>query len=128
MHAQYVLTILAVDNLPKASNFYEGAFAFAKLVDTPSYIEFSAPGGMRLGLYDRAGFALNVNQTPSRTPSDSITSTELYFYVDDLLEAERRLQNVGARLLSARSLRDWGDEATYYADPDGNVVVVALRH
>lgn len=127
MLAQYVLTILAVENLPKASEFYEKAFAFMKVVDTPSYVEFSASGGMRLGLYDRAGFALNVNQAPTRAAADSITSSELYFHIDDLDEAERRFQNAGARLLSARSLRDWGDEATYYADPDGNVLVVARR-
>ncbi|MBI2932661.1 MAG: VOC family protein, partial [Planctomycetes bacterium] len=38
-----------------------------------------------------------------------------------------RIEATGARLLSARAPRPWGDEAAYYADPDGNVVVLARR-
>jgi len=37
----------------------------------------------------------------------------------------RFLEAAGARLLSAAAPRDWGDEAAYFADPDGNVLVVA---
>lgn len=36
-----------------------------------------------------------------------------------------RLEELGARALSPMALRDWGDEAAYFADPDGNVVVIA---
>jgi hypothetical protein len=30
-------------------------------------------------------------------------------------------------MLSPLALRDWGDEAAYFSDPDGHVVVVARR-
>ncbi len=33
----------------------------------------------------------------------------------------------GARELSPLAPRDWGDEAAYFADPDGNVLAVARR-
>jgi uncharacterized glyoxalase superfamily protein PhnB len=36
-----------------------------------------------------------------------------------------RLHSAGARALSPLGPRDWGDEAAYFADPDGNVLVVA---
>ncbi len=35
------------------------------------------------------------------------------------------LETAGARCLSPRAVRPWGDEAAYYADPDGNVIAVA---
>ena len=49
----------------------------------------------------------------------------LYLRVDDLPAAVDALEAAGARLLSAAAPRDWGDEAAYFADPDGNVLVVA---
>ena len=50
---------------------------------------------------------------------------ELYFHMADLDAAIARLKEAGARELSALSPRPWGDEAAYYADPDGNVLAVA---
>jgi catechol 2,3-dioxygenase-like lactoylglutathione lyase family enzyme len=94
-------------------------------VDVPVYAEFELPGGMRLGLYQREGFARNTGQAPAATPLGAISGTEVYFYVDDLAAAVARLQAAGAKLLSPVAKRDWGDEAAYFADPDGNVLVVA---
>jgi catechol 2,3-dioxygenase-like lactoylglutathione lyase family enzyme len=45
--------------------------------------------------------------------------------VDDLDETISRLGKAGARPLSGRSERNWGDEAAYFADPDGKVIAVA---
>ena len=50
---------------------------------------------------------------------------ELYFFTDDVDAAAARLAGAGARLLSPRALRPWGDEAAYFADPMGNVLVMA---
>lgn len=55
----------------------------------------------------------------------SVTSTEIYFRTDEPHIYVSRLEQVGARALSPLTLRDWGDEAAYFADPDGNVIVVA---
>lgn len=127
MTARHVLTILAVEDLPRAVAFYRAAFGFGQLVDVPVYVEFELPGGMRLGLYDRRGFAHNTGQPPALPPPGATSGAEIYFHVADLDEAIARLQAAGARLLSARAPRDWGDEAAYFADPDGNVLVVARR-
>jgi predicted enzyme related to lactoylglutathione lyase len=122
---RHVLTILAVDDVARASAFYRAAFGWAQLVDVPVYAELAVPGGMRLGLYERAGFGRNTGQVPERIPSGALAPTELYFHCDDLAGAIARLEAAGARLLSPRALRPWGDEAAYFADPDGNVLVVA---
>ena len=126
MPARHVLTILAVDDLPRAVAFYRAALSLAHTVDAPVYAELSDDAGMRLGLYRRDGFAKNVGGvTPPAVAPGALSSTELYFHVDDLGAAVAALERAGARLLSARAMRDWGDEAAYFADPDGNVIAVA---
>lgn len=123
--ARHVLTILAVENLPRAAAFYAGGFGWRQAVDAPVYAEFELPGGMRLGLYERAGFGRNTGQVPVRTPAGELAPTELYLHVDDVEAAVERLRRAGARQLRALAPRDWGDEAAYFADLDGNVVVLA---
>jgi uncharacterized glyoxalase superfamily protein PhnB len=62
---------------------------------------------------------------PIEVPEREIVGTEIYFYVDDLYGAIERLEASGARKPSPLAGRDWGDEAAYFADPDGNVLVLA---
>jgi catechol 2,3-dioxygenase-like lactoylglutathione lyase family enzyme len=121
---RHVLTILATDDLARAVAFYRSALGWPQLVDAPAYVELG-DGRTRLGLYQREGFGRNVGASPVATPAGALSSTELYFHDDDLDGAIARMRAAGARELSARALRPWGDEAAYFADPDGNVVVVA---
>ncbi|MHC4957811.1 MAG: VOC family protein, partial [Planctomycetota bacterium] len=69
-------------------------------------------------------FARNTNEHPAAPPAGAITGTEIYLHCDDLADAIAKLDAAGARLLSGRAPRDWGDEAAYFADPEGNVIVV----
>jgi uncharacterized protein len=124
MTARHVLTILAVPELARSLRFYQAAFAWAKLVQTPAYVELDA-GGHRFGLYQREGFARNVSRDPIRVPDGQLAPTEIYLQVDDLGRAIAQLRAAGAIELSPAQPRDWGDEAAYFADPDGNVIVVA---
>ena len=96
-------------------------------VDEPVYVEFGLPDGRGLGLYVREGFARMAGQMPETVPDGAISGTELYLRCDDLGEAIARIEKAGARTLSPRSLRDFGDEAAYFADPEGNVVVLAVK-
>ena len=126
MSERHVLTILATPDKARLLAFYRAAFPGWTLgVDVPPYAELALPGGARLGLYQREGFAANVGALPAVVPEGALAHVELYLHVDDLELVERRLEAAGARLLSARAARAWGDEASYWADPDGNVVVCA---
>jgi predicted enzyme related to lactoylglutathione lyase len=122
--AQLVLVIFAVQDLPRAVKFYVDAFGWERQVDTTSYVELVLPGGMRFGLYDRDGYAKNLEQKPP-SPSHAITASELYVQVRDLDAATKNVIRAGARLLSPVRKRDWGDEVAYFADLDGNVVALA---
>ena len=125
MVARHVLTIIAVTDLAASQRFYDQAFAWTRPVDTPVYTEYALPGGQRLGHCAREGFARNTGQLPLALAAGELNSTELYFYVDDMEAAVTSLVGAGARQLSELAARDCGDVAAYYADPDGNVIVVA---
>lgn len=122
---RFVLLVLAVEDLPRAVAFYRAAFDLRPLVEAPSYVELALGNGMRLGLYRRESFGINTGQAPARITQGAIAATEIYLYCDDLDAQIGRLEAAGARLLSPRAPRDWGDEAAYFADGDGNVLVVA---
>lgn len=124
--ARHVLTILAVPELARAVRFYEAAFGWEKRVDTPVYVELDA-GGPRFGLYQRDGFAKNIGRHPQRTPDDALVPVEVYLEVDDLDRSLERVLDAGARLLSARAARPWGDDVAYVADPDGIVLALAVH-
>jgi len=119
------LTILAVSDLSRAVRFYIDGLGWPPRVQVPVYVELELPDGRGLGLYAREAFVTNTGEAASPTPSSGTTSTELYLRCDDLDAAEARLLSAGARMLADRAHKPWGDEATYFADPDGNVVVLA---
>jgi catechol 2,3-dioxygenase-like lactoylglutathione lyase family enzyme len=122
---RHVLTILAVDDLERACAFYGSVLAVAPTVRVPVYVEFTLPHGERLGVYERHGFARNTGRLPIAVPAGAISGTELYFHVADPAPVLDRLRAAGATELSPWATRPWGDEAAYYADPSGNVLVVA---
>ncbi len=122
---RHALTILAVARFTECVSFYRAAFAWEVAVDTPVYVEFRVPGGQRIGIYERLSFAQNVGSVPQQAAEGVLSSTELYFYCEHLESAIARIRTAGARELSALAKRAWGDEAAYFADPEGNVLVLA---
>lgn len=123
--ARLALLILAVEDLNRAVGFYRAAFGWFQTVDDAIYAEFALPGDQRLGLYARASFERTIGQASPTVARGEITGTEIYLYVNDLAAAIVRVEGAGARTVSPRAQRAWGEEAAYFADPDGNVVVLA---
>jgi predicted enzyme related to lactoylglutathione lyase len=128
VNSRLALVILAVPDLERATRFYREAFLWPQTVDSNVYVEFELVDNQRFGLYKREAFAHNTGQAPVETPEGYLTGTEIYFYTDDIQESISKLEKVGARRLSALQMRDWGDEAAYFADLDGNVIVLARDH
>ena len=120
------LTILAVADVARAARFYAAAFGWKQTFDgSPHYAEFMLGNGTGIGLYVHRGFAGQVGADVAELPPGTVTGTELYVRVDDLDSAIAALVAAGARPLSPRARRVWGEEAAYFADPDGHVVAVA---
>jgi len=126
MPPRHILTILAVADLERSLEFYTSAFGWPVRVTVPVYVEFELPDGNGLGLYRREAFAANTGQEPHAVPAAATTGTEIYLRCDDLDASAQRVEAAGARILSPAAPRDWGDVAAYFADPDGNVLVLAV--
>jgi predicted enzyme related to lactoylglutathione lyase/GNAT superfamily N-acetyltransferase len=122
---RHALTILAVSDLERCHRFYREAFGWPVRVEVPAYVELELPDGRGLGLYRHDAFAGNTGGAPRQRAAGEITGTEIYLLCGDLDHAIARLEAAGARALSGRAPRPWGDEAAYFADPEGNVLVVA---
>jgi catechol 2,3-dioxygenase-like lactoylglutathione lyase family enzyme len=121
-----VHVVLAVDDVERAKRFYDDAFGWKPHLEWPDrYAELVLSEDDRLGLYVRDGFAASAGIKPDAIGDAPYTGAEVYVQVEDLEDAIERLGAAGATPLSPRREREWGHEAAYFADPDGNVVAVA---
>jgi catechol 2,3-dioxygenase-like lactoylglutathione lyase family enzyme len=121
-----VQVIFAVSDLRRSLEFYERAFGWPRndWIDYTNYVELLPPDGGALGLYEREGFAATVGAEPAALDG-RVSPAYLYVRVEDVRAAVAALEEAGARQLSPLTKRDWGEEAAWFADPDGNVVAVA---
>jgi catechol 2,3-dioxygenase-like lactoylglutathione lyase family enzyme len=122
-----VQVIFAVDDLARSLNFYERAFGWPRneRIDYTNYVELLPPDGGALGLFDRDGFAETVGAEPTDVPVDRVAPAYLYVRVADVRATAADVEAAGGRPLSSLASRSWGEEAVWFADPDGNVVAVA---
>jgi catechol 2,3-dioxygenase-like lactoylglutathione lyase family enzyme len=122
-----VQVIFAVSDLERSLDFYERAFDWPRnqAIDYAEYVELLLPDGGALGLFEREGFAALVGAEPVQIENGEVAPGYLYVRLDDAEEAVRRLEAAGGRLLSRLAPRSWGEDAAWFADPDGNVVAVA---
>jgi uncharacterized protein len=119
--------VLAVSDVSRAYDFYREVFGWTSHLEWPDeYTELVVSDEDRLGLYRRDGYAESAGAEPVEL-NGHVSPAYLYVRVDDLDATIERLERAGARKLSPRSARGWGEEAAYFADPDGNVVAVARR-
>lgn len=119
--------ILAVHDLARALDFYENALGWPRneRIDFANYVELVPPDGGSVGLYERPGFAAEVGAKPVEVSNGRVAPAYLYVRVDDVRAAVAALERAGGRPLSPLSRRAWGEEAAWFADPDGNVIAVA---
>jgi catechol 2,3-dioxygenase-like lactoylglutathione lyase family enzyme len=122
------LVIVAVREIATAIRFYDAVFGWPRAVETPVYVEYALPAGVSLGIYERESFGVNTGIVPIGAASDQISPAELYLFSEEPEAVIERLTIAGARMLSPLRTRSWGDEAAYFADPDGHVLVIARAH
>ena len=122
--AAHVLTVLPVEDIRRSVTFYREAFGWGTRVETPEYVELQLPGGQALAVSLRDALARNTGRESVEIPYGALRGAEIHLLCEDLLATAARVKASGGRLLSKLSRRFWGDEATYFADPDGNVIVL----
>lgn len=128
---RHEITVLAVDDVGRAADFYGRLFGWRRKVDIPGvFVEFGVPNGPAVAVYAREWFARNTGRAAAAAPAGGTTSAEIYFRTDDPDAAVERAVAAGATLLSAAAERPWRERVGYVADPDGNVLAFAriLEH
>ena len=118
--------IFAVDDVRRAAAFYQGVFGWPRneRIDYREYVELHSPDGT-LGLCERGTYARLTGATPMTPTNGDVSPAYLYVRVPDVRKVIGNLDAAGARPLSPLAARSWGEEAAWFADPDGNVVAVA---
>jgi catechol 2,3-dioxygenase-like lactoylglutathione lyase family enzyme len=118
--------IFAVHDVNRSVFFYQGVFGWPRnqQIDYREYVELHAPDGT-LGLCERDTYAQLTQAAPITPENGGVSPAYLYVRVPDVHETIARLDQAGARTLAPLAPRSWGEEAAWFADPDGNVVAVA---
>ncbi|MCP4195894.1 MAG: hypothetical protein GY762_01985 [Proteobacteria bacterium] len=119
---QHDLTVLVTADLDRLQAFYAGAFDWPVKVNDTNYVEFALPGGRGLALRQRDSAAA----ADTGSAENGRSGIELHFQCENLPRLIARLVSVGAAEISASSGRGGGEEAAYFADPDGNVLILSL--
>ena len=111
--------VLYVRDPERSRAFYETALGLGPTLVADGYCELAC-GSAVLGLLNERAAKILAG-----APAGQGLRAELYLRVDDVEEAVRRLTRAGARCTSPLAVRDWGDRAAYFEDPDGHLVAVA---
>ncbi len=121
------LTVLATRDLEAAKDFYSCAFDWPIRIEEQDYVELALPGGRALGLRTRETIDRQTGIQSAKLPHEALSGTQLHFFCDDLPRVIVRLVSAGARELSEFKKRSEEEESAFFADPDGNTLIIARR-
>jgi predicted enzyme related to lactoylglutathione lyase len=124
-----VQVVLAVSDLERSLDFYERAFDWPRneRIDYTNYVELLPPDGGAVGLFESDGYSQLVGADSAPIPGGQVAPAYVYVRVKDVEATATRLEEAGGRPLSPLAPRSWGEDAAWFADPDGNVIAVAQR-
>ncbi len=125
---QQVLTILFVEDLEVSKAFYKNILALEPSLDVPGMVEFTLSESCKIGLMPNQGiYRILENKISHPNLAHGIPRCELYLYVSDIYQAFENATRINWNLLSPIEMRDWGDLACYFKDPDGHIIAFAQR-
>lgn len=120
--------IFYVSDQQKSRDFYQQIFQQTPVLDVPGMTEFEINSSTKLGLMPETGIVKILGEkVPDPAKGNGIPRCEIYLYVENPGEYFQRALAAGTTEISALEERNWGDEAAYCADADGNVIVFAKK-
>jgi catechol 2,3-dioxygenase-like lactoylglutathione lyase family enzyme len=121
-------TSLYVDDLDRASRFYEDLFSLSRIIEGDTRIRAYSVGGRSVLLLFKRGASNNVTQLPFGTmgPHDGSGPLHLAFSIstEDFSGWEKVLADRG---IAIESRVQWprGGTSLYFRDPDNNLLELA---
>ncbi len=114
---------MLADDVAALAAFYERGLGLRVVVREEAYVAFGDEG-IRFAIFSRPLMSGNTDDHPSyRTPFAG-QAFELNFQCDDPDEVAHRYDEViaaGATPAGRPALREWGQYAGFFADPEGNI-------
>jgi uncharacterized glyoxalase superfamily protein PhnB len=127
-HINHIETILYVHNQARSAAFYQKLLRRTPDVNVPGMTEFILSPDCKLGLMPNNGIAkILTDKVPHPEEGNGIPRCELYLRVDNVQVEFDNAVECGATLISGIAVRDWGDKACYFADPDGHIIAFAEK-
>lgn len=120
--------ILYVRDQETSTTFYARVLNTAPTLHVPGMTEFALGENVVLGLMPQQGIINLLGPAVGELgPGCKMAGAEVYLVVTDPAAYHQRALAAGAHELSGLTLRNWGDEAAYSADPDGYILAFAHR-
>ena len=116
--------ILYVADQQRSTEFYTLVLGIEPRLHVPGMTEFELKESAVLGLMPLESISRLIGREFT-WEKEMGPKAEVYLIVDDPVNYHRRAINAGAVELSPMQLRDWGHEAAYSMDLDGNVIAFA---
>ncbi len=120
-------TVLPVSEMARSVEFYRQVFGWPVSVEDPNYVEFELPKNRRLALCRRETIAKTTGVPLKADSADALSGLELHFYGEDAPHIVARLVGAQAQQLTHPSKFGRFDDASYFVDPDGHLLVISLR-
>ncbi len=116
------ITVLA-DDVPTLADFYELALGWVVEVREDAYVAFGGHG-VRVAIFSRQLMSGHTDGHPAYGAQFTGQAFELNLQCDSADEVERRYDQLvaaGATPSGRPALREWGQFAGFFADPEGNI-------
>ncbi len=122
------MIILYVSDQEASKSFYEKVLGITPRLHVKGMTEFQYGNHFVIGLMPENGIAnILTPHTAHPATGNGIPRCELYLFVANANESLQQAVMAGAKLISSSMKRDWGDEVSYCADPDGHVLAFATQ-
>jgi hypothetical protein len=127
MEQRLTIVTLGVNDLKKATTFYEDVFGWKKTSASNAAISFFHLNGMELALFNKTELAKDANVDPAGTGFKGFTlayNTRSEKEVDSLFDV---LGKKGIKIIKRPHKASWGGYSGYVADPDDNLWEIAYN-
>lgn len=127
MEQRLTIVTLGVNDLKKATEFYEHNFGWEKAGSSNENISFFTLNGIQLALFDRNELAKDAGVPEKGSGFKGVTlayNTRSEAEVDEIIQG---LKAKGVKIVKDPAKVFWGGYSSYVADMDGNLWEIAFN-
>jgi catechol 2,3-dioxygenase-like lactoylglutathione lyase family enzyme len=121
MRPYITLITLAVKDVKRSREFYEGVLKFPIKADLGSFVAYEM-NNIVLALYPRPALAKDIGIEDSESGFPGITLAHNVDTKEEVIEIIEKVRKAGCKIVKEPQKVDWGENTgAYFADPDGHL-------